>query len=130
MLLVDDEPVLLRLMAEMVGNDHEVVTAGSGREALALLERGERFDAVLCDLSMPQMTGTDLFTCIAERWPEQSARVAFLTGGVFTRQAEEALARTKRPHLEKPFSTESLRAIIRRLRDGSLEAVETAAAAP
>ena len=70
LLIVDDEePVrgALAAMAESLG--HEVVQAGSGREALALLESGQSIDLVLTDLGMPGMTGRELAKVIKHRWP-------------------------------------------------------------
>jgi signal transduction histidine kinase/CheY-like chemotaxis protein len=70
LLIVDDEePVrgALAAMAESLG--HDVVQAGSGREALALLESGREIDLVLTDLGMPGMTGRELARVIKHRWP-------------------------------------------------------------
>ena len=47
--------------------------------------------------------------------PAQAQRMVFLTGGAFTPQAREFLARLDRPHLEKPFSEQELRDAIARV---------------
>ncbi|WP_372424163.1 ATP-binding response regulator [Salinarimonas chemoclinalis] len=61
LLVVDDDPILREIA---VGHlDHpggEIVTAGDGEEALAILRRDARFDIVLCDLEMPKMNGFGL----------------------------------------------------------------------
>lgn len=49
---------------------HEVVEANSGREALKKLEAGERFDLLVTDHAMPNMTGIQLIEQITERWPK------------------------------------------------------------
>ena len=60
-LVVDDEPMIgaaiqRTLLARPRGGHHDAAP----REALGRLRQGERFDVILCDLMMPQMTGMDL----------------------------------------------------------------------
>lgn len=117
-LVVDDEPLLLRMTARVLGRQFDVVPAGSAREALALLEQAEMFDAILCDLLMPEMTGMELYARLSERWPELAARVVFLTGGVFTRQAAAFLAECGRPQLDKPFSVEAVQQAVEAVAPG------------
>ena len=70
-LAVDDEPTVLEALAETLAEDgHTVVTAGSGREALALLDGGERVDLVITDLGMPGMTGWELARALRTRQPD------------------------------------------------------------
>jgi CheY-like chemotaxis protein len=70
-LVVDDEPTVLEALAETLLEDgHTVLRAGSGREALALLDGGERVDIVLTDLGMPGMTGWELARALRTRWPD------------------------------------------------------------
>jgi signal transduction histidine kinase len=70
-LVVDDEPTVLEALAETLLEDgHSVLRAGSGREALALLDGGERVDIVLTDLGMPGMTGWELARALRTRWPD------------------------------------------------------------
>jgi PAS domain S-box-containing protein len=107
-LVVDDEPLVGRAIQRILGAGHQVAVEASGRGALARLERGERFDLLLCDLMMPEMTGQDLLEALTRTAPELSSRVAFLTGGAFTPAAREFLERTGRPWLEKPFEAEAL----------------------
>ena len=67
-LIVDDEPLVARAIRRNLGG-HEVQIASSGREALALLDAGKRYDLVLCDLMMPDVSGMDVYTAIRERHP-------------------------------------------------------------
>jgi CheY-like chemotaxis protein len=70
-LAVDDEPTVLEALADTLAEDgHSVVTAGSGREALALLDGGERVDLVITDLGMPGMTGWELARALRTRQPD------------------------------------------------------------
>ena len=112
-LIVDDEPIVARA-AERALAGFDVVIATSAAEALRLLEEGAHFDAVLCDLMMPQMTGMELHARVAARSPELGARFVFITGGAFTDAAAEFLRTTPNGWLEKPFDPRGLRAAIER----------------
>jgi CheY-like chemotaxis protein len=110
-LVVDDEPLVGRLVERALAREHRVVVLTSGRAALELIVAGERFDLVLCDLMMPEMTGMDLHEQVKALAEDQAERMVFLTGGAFTRRAREFLE--DRPCLEKPFDLSALEALVR-----------------
>lgn len=83
-LLIDDEPRLRKTVAALLGKEHEVVEAGDGQEALDVLRSEPTFDAILCDLRMPGMAGTEVYEAICAQNPEMARRFALLTGGTFT----------------------------------------------
>jgi signal transduction histidine kinase/CheY-like chemotaxis protein len=114
-LLVDDEAAVGRSLQMLLAPETEVVAVLSAEEALARLARGERFDAIVCDLMMPQSSGMQLYEQLASVAPDCVSRIIFMTGGAFTPQAREFLARLDRPHLEKPFSEQELRDAIARV---------------
>lgn len=68
-LLVDDEPAILQALKRLLCRQYDVVTAGSGQQALDLLEQ-EAFDLVISDMRMPGLSGADLLKVCFERWPE------------------------------------------------------------
>jgi signal transduction histidine kinase len=111
-LVVDDDAIVGRAVARVLERDNDVVTLDDPAEALRRLSAHERFDVVLCDLMMPEMTGMELYDRVCEAAPEQAARVVFLTGGVFTAQSRAFLARVANPCLEKPFESDQLRALV------------------
>jgi len=78
-LLVDDQVLVLRATASML-RELDVVTAGSAAEALGRLAEGSHFDAVVSDVSMPGMSGPELFVRIRERYPSLAERVLLLSG--------------------------------------------------
>ncbi|MFT3837752.1 MAG: response regulator [Myxococcaceae bacterium] len=67
-LVVDDERLVLLGVSRLLEADAFVVAVGSASEALKKLE-AESFDAVLSDHSMPEMTGLELLSVVAARWP-------------------------------------------------------------
>ncbi len=112
-LLVDDEATLRKVIRRLLQRDYEVTDLGSARDALELLEQGATYDAVLCDLLMPAMTGIEFFAQVAARFPALADRVIFLTGGVVSHAATSFLENTPRPQLHKPFSSDQLFAALR-----------------
>lgn len=109
-LVVDDEPALLRALGRVLG-DHDVVLARSGREALAHCEEGA-FDIILCDLMMPDITGMEVYERLLATNAPQAARMVFMTGGAFTPQAREFLAAVPSSRLDKPVDVSVLRSLI------------------
>jgi CheY-like chemotaxis protein len=82
-LLVDDEPLLLKSFARYLGGvcGHDVFCAGGGGEALGQLEAGEVVDVIFCDLTMPDIDGVEVHRAICEHHPQLRGRFVFLTGG-------------------------------------------------
>jgi CheY-like chemotaxis protein len=78
LLVDDDEPVRQVLAAELAGHGYSVIPVASGAAALALLDAGERVDALVSDLSMPGMDGVALIRAAQERRPDMPA--VLLTG--------------------------------------------------
>ncbi|MCK6544429.1 ATP-binding protein [Myxococcota bacterium] len=109
--VVDDEPEIREVLARELGRDHELVTAASGEEARAILGRDAQFDVLYCDLMMPRMSGMELHAWIARERPELAARVVFMSGGAFTSEASQYLAKLPNRRIDKPFD----RAAFRRL---------------
>jgi len=114
-LLVDDEASLRSLLSQILGGEHEVRAVESGAEVLELLRRGDRYDVILCDLMMPEMSGIDLFEAIEALDVAQARRVIFLTGGAFTPRAQDFMARVDNLRLEKPFDIDVLQHMIRQV---------------
>ncbi|MEO8335286.1 MAG: response regulator, partial [bacterium] len=75
---------------------------------------GEKFDLILCDLMMPEMTGMDLHRELMVIAPDQANKMIFLTGGAFTAGARAFLAEPPKEYIEKPFESSNLRAIVQR----------------
>ena len=79
-LIVDDEPIIVRGLLSVLGErlpDVDLYSAGSGMEALSLLAE-TRMDIVVSDMAMPGMDGLQLMKRIHADWPE--CRVIFLSG--------------------------------------------------
>jgi CheY-like chemotaxis protein len=112
-LVVDDEPKLLAVLSALLSEHFDVVGRDRARAALELLRADPAFDALLCDLSMSEMTGAQLFDAIATERPGLERRMIFMTGGALALGAESLVARAGRPCLEKPFEPEEMLAALR-----------------
>jgi PAS domain S-box-containing protein len=115
-LVVDDEPLVAKVVSRSLAADHEVIGLERSAEALALVRGGERFDVILCDLMMPEMTGMELYTELGKLAPEQRDQVVFVTGGAFTPRAREFLERVPNARVEKPIDFQNLRLLLRSLK--------------
>ncbi len=115
LLVVDDEPMILGALRRSLGNDYNVTCVGDGRRALERLRAGERFDVILCDLMMPELTGMDLHAELERIAPDQAARMVFVSGGAFTPRAREFLERVPNARVEKPIDFQNLRLLLRNL---------------
>jgi two-component system, cell cycle sensor histidine kinase and response regulator CckA len=112
-LVVDDESVVAHTLKVLLQGEHDLVVAESGAEALELLQ-GETastsaYDAILCDLMMPGMTGMELFEVLRREYPNLAGRVVFMTGGVSMMRVSEFLESVPNAKFEKPFDIAELR---------------------
>jgi CheY-like chemotaxis protein len=86
-LLVDDEDMVRRCTARSLA-DFEIVSAGSGAEALAILASDSDFDAVLSDVMMPRMSGPELFARCYRDYPQLAQRFVFTSGNPESARSE------------------------------------------
>jgi CheY-like chemotaxis protein len=103
-LVVDDDPFVLRAVAGLLARVASVRTVASGDLALHALEH-DAFDAILTDLEMPLMNGLTLLEIVRRRWP--SVRRLLMSGSV---DAEIDLSDPRLDaFLAKPFDASELR---------------------
>lgn len=108
-LVVDDEPAILDLIARCVRGTFEVETAQSGRDAIRLLGARADIEVVCCDVMMPEISGMEVWAWIAEHRPALLERTIMISGGAFTEEAHAFIAEHAPPLLEKPFTVETIR---------------------
>jgi CheY-like chemotaxis protein len=111
-LVIDDDPLLLQLLGRLFRRLGVTMVAGAA-EALALLNDGEKFDAILCDLQMPKIGGKDFFAALEGRDKEAASRTIFMSGGALTKDDEAFLE--AHPSLMKPFGLKDFEEIFARL---------------
>ena len=112
-LVVDDEPKLGKLVAEMLELDgHQVQRVGGGRDALSVLNNFA-MDVVVTDLRMPEVDGLAVLSAAMKQGDPPD--VVLMTGHASTESAVEAMKRGAADYLSKPFSMEELRVRVERL---------------
>jgi signal transduction histidine kinase/CheY-like chemotaxis protein len=107
-LVVDDEPLVARSVARALSSQMDVEVLHSVKEARAKVDGDPSWDALVCDLMMPDETGMDLHAYLEKAHPALAQRMVFMTGGAFTSAASDFLDRVKNPRVEKPFAPKAL----------------------
>jgi CheY-like chemotaxis protein len=117
-MVVDDEPLVAEMLSRTLRRDHEITVESSGRDALRRIHDGARFDAIVSDVMMPNMTGIELLEELRRVAPDQARRLIFLSGGVFSAQTRVRLDELGAPQLAKPVNTGELRSWVARVAAG------------
>jgi two-component system, cell cycle sensor histidine kinase and response regulator CckA len=111
-LIVDDEAYVLRAFRRTLAPPNDVVVAEGGGQAMDILKLDVEFDAIICDLMMPQIDGVMLYDFISDHAPALVDRIIFCSGGAFTERAKDFVSSVGNIILEKPVSAEDLRQAI------------------
>ena len=112
-LVVDDEEPIREIVSSMLSAaGHKCRQAGSGLEALALLDSGEEFELMLSDLMMADLDGIGLLERTKEKYPDMP--VVMVTAVHDISVALAAIRNGAYDYLLKPFEREQLLATVRR----------------
>ena len=112
-LIVDDEEAIREIVASMLTiAGYRCQQAGSGVEALAVLESGEEFELMLSDLMMAELDGIGLLERTKEKYPDMP--VVMVTAVHDISVALAAIRNGAYDYLLKPFEREQLLATVRR----------------
>lgn len=119
-LLVDDEePVRLAVRRFLERRGWQVDEARDGRAALAALLPGEAatigYDAVICDLRLPGISGITVYDRMEAERPEIALRMILVTGDARAEDVTELRKRVGARLLEKPFELAALGTVLDRL---------------
>ncbi len=113
-LVIDDEPAIARSIQRMLQKEYDVRAVADGPAALTELGNAP-YDAVLCDVTLPGMLGTEVFTEIERRHPALADRVVFITGGAFGGRIQAFLDSLPNKTIRKPFAVEEIRSTLREM---------------
>lgn len=111
-LVVDDETLLARSIELQLQDEHDIEVVGSGHSALEKLRSETRYDLVLCDMMLPDISGMDVFEQARAFANGSHERFVFMTGGSFSPRVFKFLRDNEVPCLEKPFTAEQLKEVI------------------
>lgn len=116
LLLVDDDDDMVRRMLQelLKGLGYDVTPVASGEEALAAYQRSpEEVSAVILDMSLPGMGGSDTFRSLKEL--DNQAKVIIATGDPHQQAVHDVMAQGACGIVSKPFHTEHLAAVIKQV---------------
>jgi signal transduction histidine kinase len=114
-LLVDDDPQIRKLIERLLTNDgYGVQSAANGAVALTLLAQS-RFDAIICDVLMPDMDGMAFYEQLYNLLPALIPRLIFITGDATRPITRAFLQGTGAICLLKPFTPAALRAALQQV---------------
>jgi signal transduction histidine kinase/CheY-like chemotaxis protein len=118
-LVVEDEPTVARLIADVLEDEgYQVDVMLSGREALERA-RGALYDLAICDMKMPGLDGQHFFKALVRAENPLREKLLFVTGDGAAPRTREFLERNQLPHVAKPFRVEELSAAVRKILAGT-----------
>jgi DNA-binding response OmpR family regulator len=114
LLVVEDDPKLGRLLVRMLGDErHLVELTASGHEALEIAEAGSGIDAVILDIGLPDLPGTDVARRLRARGSQLP--ILMLTARDAVEDRVRGLDAGADDYLVKPFAFQELSARLRAL---------------
>lgn len=114
-LVVDDEVAVANVVSRTLGTQHDVVVYTEPVAALdALLhdEQDDPYDIILCDMTMPNLTGAELYSRLRTERPALADRVVFMTAGTLDVRLQHFLDTVRNEKVDKPFAITNLRALV------------------
>lgn len=122
-LVVDDEQVIRQTLVDILEyEDYEVETASDGVEAVQKIDSGN-YDAVLCDIKMPKMDGTEVLETVAPKHPE--VPIIMISGHGTLEAAVDLVKMGAYDYISKPPDLNRLLITLRNALDKSSLVTET-----
>ncbi len=112
-LIVDDMPTNISLLAAALDEDYDIRVATSGREALVLAHSTNPPDIILLDIRMPDLDGYEVFSKLSNEADTRDIPVIFLTGICEAQSEEYGLKLGAIDYIKKPFSIPIVKAKIK-----------------
>jgi len=115
-LIVDDDPVNLKVVQNMLSSDYQVETALNGEEALDRVKQGG-FDLVISDVMMPHMSGYQLTQQIRKQFSVSELPILLLTARYEAEDIDAGFAAGANDYVAKPVGSRELKARVKSLTD-------------
>ena len=120
-LVVDDEASVRKFVERVLGDaGYKIATASDGPEALEVAGKLERFDVLVTDVMMPQMTGDELARRVRAAYP--GVKILYLTGFSDRLFKEKGTLWADEAFLDKPCSVKGLQQAVSLLLYGRVDA--------
>jgi len=112
-LVVDDEITVREMVSKIINLlGHEVITAGSGKEALEILKNAT-FSIMITDIKMPEMDGFELMKAVRNQFPDTHIICMTAHGGSYT--YTDVVGVGAKDYITKPFTIDEMRAKLNRV---------------
>src|SRR4026209_2223563 len=116
MLVADDDPAILRLIATILEKDnYTVVTARDGREAYKILQADPNFTAAILDVVMPHISGPELVRYMKSEERLKRIPVMMMTAEQDPKLSSDSFSAGAIVFLPKPFTTAQLQIMLQML---------------
>ena len=116
MLVADDDPAILRLIATILEKENfTVVTARDGREAYKILQADPNFTAAILDVVMPHISGPELVRYMKSEDRLKRIPVMMMTAEQDPKLSSDSFSAGAVVFLPKPFTTAQLQIMLQML---------------
>jgi two-component system, OmpR family, response regulator VicR len=116
MLVADDDPAILRLIATILEKEnYSVVMARDGREAYKILQSDPNFTAAILDVVMPHISGPELVRFMKSEERLQRIPVMMMTAEQDPKLSSDSFTAGACVFLPKPFTTAQLQIMLQML---------------
>ncbi|HEU5131763.1 MAG TPA: response regulator [Pyrinomonadaceae bacterium] len=116
MLVADDDPAILRLIATILEKENfNVVTARDGREAYKILQADPNFTAAILDVVMPHISGPELVRYMKSEERLKKIPVMMMTAEQDPKLSSDSFSAGAVVFLPKPFTTAQLQIMLQML---------------
>lgn len=116
MLVADDDPAILRLIATILEKEnYSVVMARDGREAYKILQSDPNFTAAILDVVMPHISGPELVRYMKSEERLQRIPVMMMTAEQDPKLSSDSFTAGACVFLPKPFTTAQLQIMLQML---------------
>lgn len=105
-LIIEDEPLLNRLLNQIMSREFEVTCVFSAEEAITKIENGDLFDLALMDIGLPGVTGDEMVKDLKEICP--SLQIIMVTGYTDSDRIVKTLIAGASDYVTKPFDPQLL----------------------
>lgn len=102
-LVVDDERLNRKVLSELLAENHHILVAKSGKQALERIQRTDDIDLILLDVIMPEMDGYQVLKLLKENSLTKDIPVIVITALDSDEEEEKGLLLGASDYISKPF---------------------------
>lgn len=114
-LIVDDAVENIRLLAEILKVDYDILIAKNGREAISFIAKETLPDLILLDIMMPDIDGYEVCKAFKENEKTKTIPIIFLSALRENDEEYQGLSLGAEDYIRKPFNAEIVKVRVRNL---------------